>query len=261
MKANWKLALMCAAALAFVACNKDKDPNKPNQEGGGEEQTDKKVEIKVDDNSLADWDKVPAEYLASATLPESASLLALKSVKVFADEIYINVLVEIDEEEVADRSWTPFHMYINTDNSDKTGGYGDQFADANTDVMLEGGVFADGAAAEYNPGVSNWYGEVGGTGWEWCPEGAANDATDCWCATVCSGDMPIGKSQLVNNKFFEIQLIRELIATNAGWNESEFGIGFDIQQNWESAGLLPQVDATDENPSGHSNKLQVKIYK
>ena len=217
-------------------------------------------EIDVTDNSLADWDALPAEYVFSATCPDGASLLGLKSVKVYATAIYLYVLVEIDDDEIADRSWTPFHMYINTDNSDETGGYGDQYADANVDVMLEGGLFADDAACEFNPGVSNWYGEVGGSGWEWCPEGAANDESDCWCATVCGGDMPVGTSQYVDGKF-EIQIIRELVPSNVGWNADEFGIGFDIQQNWSSAGVLPQVDPTEENPSGLAHKIQVVVNK
>ena len=217
-------------------------------------------EIDVTDGSLADWDALPAEFVVEAVCPEEASLLGLKKVKVYATSIFLYVLVEIDEDEIADRSWTPFHMYINTDNSDETGGYGDQYADANTDVMLEGALFSGDAPCEFNPGASNWYGEVGGSGWEWCPEGAANDESDCWCATVCAGDMPIGVSECVDGKF-EIQILRELIPSNAGWNENEFGIGFDIQQNWSSAGVLPQVNPTEDNPSGLANKLQVKINK
>ena len=30
MKANWKLALMCVATLAFVACKGKNDPQKPD---------------------------------------------------------------------------------------------------------------------------------------------------------------------------------------------------------------------------------------
>ena len=38
-------------------------------------------------------------------------------------------------------------------------------------------------------------------------------------------------------------------------------IGFDIQQSWESVGILPIEAATEENPNGHTVKLQVKINK
>ncbi|MBO4249942.1 MAG: hypothetical protein J5884_01675 [Paludibacteraceae bacterium] len=255
MKANWKMALMCVATLAFVACG---DPNKPSGGGGGGEEEEFKSKVSVTDNSIDEWASLPAEYVVEAKCPADAAYLGLKSIKVYADQLYINVLVEIDDLTITDRSWTPFHLYINTDNSDKTGGYGDQYADANVDVMLEGAVFSDGEPCEFNPGVSNWYGEVGGTGWEWCPAGAANDESDCWCAKVCAGDMPVGTSQCVNGKF-EMQIMRELIPTEAGWNESEFGVGFDIQQNWSTAGLLPQVSPTEENPNGLAKKMQIKI--
>ncbi len=165
--------------------------------------------------------------------------------------MYINVLVEYDPEEIVDRAWTPFHFYFNTDNSDETGGYGDQWNDANTDILMEGAVFAspeEGAPGEpcaYEPQVFAWTGEVGGTGWSWEE------------LTVAA---PFCQTQHVGN-YIEFKMIRELIPTTAGWNDSEFGIGFDIQQNWESVGILPIEAATDENPNGHTVKLQVKINK
>ena len=38
-------------------------------------------------------------------------------------------------------------------------------------------------------------------------------------------------------------------------------IGFDIQQNWDSVGILPIGTPTDENPSGYIASLQVKTVK
>ena len=259
MKANWKFALMGIAALALVACNENKPEGGEGGEGGGGGET-KTIEISVADNSIADWDAIPAEYLFSAVCPEDAAMLGLKSVKVFADEIYINILVEPNMEDVTDLEWVPFHVYLNTDNSDETGGYGDEFTDANTDVLLETAVFCEGESFAYNPAVFYWWGEVGADGWEWTDPEVEATADNGWGAIVAEGAMPIGNSQLVNGKI-EIQLIRELIPSKAGWNENEFGIGFDIQQNWSSVGILPCAAATDENPAGHAAKLQVKIYK
>ena len=254
MKANWKFALMCFAAIAFAACN---NPNPgPGPDPIDPETPDFVSKISVADNSLADWDAVPAAYLATATRPEDAYDLGLKSVKVYADKVYINVLLEIDDEEITDRAWTPVHIYIDADGSAATGGYGDECSDAGIDIMTEGGVFADGAAAEFNPGVSWWYGETNGTGWEWCPENAANDESDCWCAKVCSGDLPVGTSQYVDGKF-EIQLIREMITSPVEWAD-EFGILFDIQQNWSSVGILPTGPAVD-GARGLVPALKVKI--
>ena len=258
MKANWKIALMGLAAVAFVACKGGNNPVDPEHGGGGEET--KTIEISVADNSIADWDAIPADYLAAAVCPEDAAMLGLKSVKVFADEIYINILVEPNMEDVTDLEWTPFHVYLNTDNSDETGGYGDEFTDANTDVLLETAVFCEGQPYAYNPAVFYWWGEVGADGWVWTNPEEEATADNGWGAIVAEGSMPIGNSQFVNGKI-EIQLIRELIPSKAGWNENEFGIGFDIQQNWSSVGILPCAAATDENPAGHAAKLQVKIYK
>ncbi len=207
--------------------------------------------ISVTDNSIEDWKALPAEKVASCECPQDANYLALKGAAVYADAVYINILVEYDPEEIVDRAWTPFHVYINTDNSDATGGYVDQWNDANTDILMEGAVFAapeegaEGVPCAYEPEVFAWIGEVGGTGWTW--EGLTVAAPFC-------------QSQHVGN-FIEFQMIRELIPTTAGWNADEFGIGFDIQQSWESVGILPLVSPTDENPTGHTVKLQVKINK
>jgi len=219
-------------------------------------------EIKVDDNSLADWDALPAEFVASAVCPENAALLGLKSVKVYATEMYINILVEPNMDDITDLEWVPFHVYIDLDNSDLTGGYGDEFTDANTDILCETAIFSGGEPNNYNPAVFKWWGEVGGDGWNWeDPENPGNE-TNFWGAIIGEGQLPVGNSQYVDGKF-EIQLLRELLGTVPGveMNAGEFGIGFDIQQNWSSVGILPCVSVTDENPAGHAPKLKVKINK
>jgi len=214
--------------------------------------------ISVTDNSIEDWKALPAEKVASCERPTGATLLGLKGVAVYADELYINILVEYDPEDIPNHTSVPFHVYINTDNSDLTGGYGDQWNDANVDIMMEGFFFSakewdgetpldDGAPCAYDPVIVPWTGEVGGSGWGW------GDALEP--AGPCIA------SQHVTGNFVEIQMLRELVPTLVGWNENEFGIGFDIQQSWESVGILPLVSPTDENPTGHTVKLQVKINK
>ncbi len=253
MKANWKIALMCVATIAFVACKGGNDPKDPGKDPDKPEEY--KNPISVTDASLADWDALDKAYVFEATCPADGNYLALKKMKVYADQYYINVQAEFDPEEIIDRSWTPFHFYFNTDNSDATGGYGDQWNDANIDILMEGAVFAladenDPASAgpcAYVPDVFAWAGEVGGTGWTW--EGLTASAA-------------FVTSQHVGN-VIEFQFIRELVPTpqGAAWNADEFGMGVDIQQSWESVGILPLVSPTDENPTGHTNKLQVKIKK
>ena len=217
-------------------------------------------EIKVDDNSLADWDALPAEYVVSAVCPEDAAMLGLKSVKVYATEMYISILVEPNMEDITDLEWVPFHVYLDADNKDETGGYGDEFADANTDLLCESAIFCEGQPYAYNPAVFKWWGEVGADGWDWTDPSVEHDGSDFWGAIIGEGQLPVGNSQYVDGKF-EIQLLRELLGTVHEMNDSEFGIGFDIQQNWSSVGILPCASATDENPSGEMAKLKVKINK
>ena len=215
-------------------------------------------EIDVTDGSLADWDALPAEFVVSATCPEDAAMLGLKSVKVYATAMYINILVEPNMEDLSGDA--PFHVYIDADNSDATGGYGDEFADANTDILCESALIRADEPIVYNPAVFKWWGEVGANGWSWSNPEGANDETDFWGAIIGEGQLPVGNSQVVDGKW-EIQLLRELLGTVFPLNENEFGIGFDVQQNWSSVGILPCVSPTDENPSGLAPKLKVKINK
>jgi hypothetical protein len=214
--------------------------------------------ISVTDNSLADWEALPKEFVFSAECSDEAAMFGINGVAVYADPIYLNILVEFNPDEVVDLEWVPFHVYINTDNSDATGGYGDEFTDPNTDILLEGCIYSGGEPIAYNPAVFKWWGEVGADGWEWTDPSVPHDESDFWGALVGEGQLPIGNSELVDCKF-EIQLVRELIP--ATWNDSEFGIGFDVQQNWSSVGILPNAPVTDENPAGKAHKIQVKINK
>lgn len=256
MKFNWKIALMGIATLAFVACNNNKPDTPDNPEDPGDQPYEQ--QIFVNDNSLDDWANVPAEFIVEAKCPADAALLGLKSVKVYADEYYIFIQAEPNMDDVTDLEWVPFHVYLNTDNSDATGGYGDEFTDANSDICLEGAVFGSGAAIPYAPGVFKWWGEVGGSGWEWTDPSVEHTADDGWGAIVAEGNLQGTTSQFVNGKF-EIQIMREMVP--ATWSEEAFGIGFDIQQNWSSVGVLPLVSPTDDNANGYTKKLTVKIDK
>ena len=212
--------------------------------------------ISVTDNSIADWNTVPPEYVFEATCPADAVLLGLRSVKVYADAVYIYLLVEPEMSEIVDQEWVPFHVYLNTDNSDLTGGYGDEFTDANADILLEGAIFAANAPYPYNPSVFKWWGEVGSNGWDWVNWSVDHDQSDCWGALVCEGQLTDCSSQYVNGKF-EIKINRSFIP--ATWSNTAFGIGFDIDQNWSAVGVLPIVSPTEENQNGWTQKMQITI--
>lgn len=251
---TFKFALMCAAALAMIACE-PKNPVDDNNGGDDGEDTEYVNPISVADASLADWDGL--ENVATSVLPEGASMEGLKSVKVYADEMYINVAIEYNPEVITDLSWVPLHMYINADNSAETGGFGDQWTDADAEIMLETACFGEGAPINYNPAVFKWYGEVGGSGWLWTDPEVEGTSENGWGALVPEGSLPIASSQLVGN-IFEIQIMWEMIPAPNGWSEEGFTIGFDIQQEWSSVGILP-IAADDENGVVYTKKLAVKF--
>ena len=217
--------------------------------------------ISVTDGSAADWDALPAAFVASAAHVDGCSMDGLKSVKVYSDEMYLNVLAEINLDVVTYHEWAPFHMYINADGSATTGGYGDEFADADAEVMLETAIYQSGAVA-YNPAVFHWFGEVGGSGWLWTDPNVVADETNGWGAIVPEGSLPIGAAQAVNGiATVEIQLLKELIP--ATWAD-EFTIGFDVQDgvSWSSVGILPNAaDDADTGSAVLAKKLVVKVHK
>ena len=264
----FKFALICAAAMSFAACTCSECGKKPCVCGQeevcpdcGENPCvcpDEYVNpISVTDGSAADWDALPAAFVATTTHAEGASMDGLKSVKVYADQMYINLLVEVNDEVVTDRAWTPFHVYINADNNAATGGFGDQWTTADVDVMLETAIYADGAVNPYNPAVFKWWGADGESGWLWTDPNGVADETNGWGALIPEGTMPIGNAQMVNGKI-EIQLMWELIPAN--WAD-KFTVGFDIQQSWNSVGILPNAADAEDGSEVLAEKLEVTFNK
>ena len=242
------LAIMATAAaiLAVVSCNKDnkKDKNKDDEE------TEYVAPITID-GDFSDWAKLDANKVATAKTDPNATKTALKLVKVYADEVFVFVYLEWDKDQISfekDVEHVPFHMYINGDGLATTGGYADQFTDACSDLLLEGFLFDGNGWAGYDPGAYKWIGETNGTGWGWEPE---EDHVLAAGSGLCSGAGIEGK--------YEICLVRELYPL--GKLADTFSVGFDIQQNWDSVGILPNAAVTDDNTSGHAPSLQVTTVK
>ena len=258
---KFQFALMCAAALAFVACDKNGEPTPTPTPDPEPEVPEFVSKISTSDKSAADWDKLPAEYVFTTTSAANPveDRSALKSVKVYNDKMYLNLLVEWDAAKVTDFSSVPFHIYIDADNSDKTGGYADEFAVGSIDVCLETAILSKGddgvLASNYNPAVFKWWGEVGATGWLWTDPTKDHDASDKWGALVGEGDLPIGTSQIISDNMVEIQILRELIPVAI---ENEFKIGFDIQQEWNSVGVLPNADQDETGAEVKAPLMTVK---
>ena len=255
MKANWKIALMCVATLAAVACSK-KDKNDPEEGGGGSSVPTGYVSpVNVKDKSAADWDALDSTKVAIAKLTAEPYYSALKELRVYSDGVYINYLLTYDPAEYTSHVGAKdgMHIYLNVDNTDETGGFYDLFADAAVDYMLEGALFDDfGSSIPYAPTLHKWVGQEGGQ-----PIERDVDGNGGWDVVWEAGGSVKGESQLIGNNMIEGRLLVDQISNK--FAEDGFGIGFDIQQNWGGAGLLPQIDAQGEQGEfiGRTNMLFV----
>ena len=235
------LAMTASILMVSVSCHKNDDEGE--DEGGDEPEYVAPIKV---DGDFADWAKLPSANVAEAKCDPEATKTALKVIKAYADPVYVFVYFEWDKDQIThepDVEHVPFHCYINTDGDASTGGYGDEFSDACSELLFEGFVYPDGAkVGSYEPGVHEWTGEPNGTGWEWNDLGEFNG--------LCAGAGIEGK--------YEFQIARELMPKKLADN---FSIGFDIQQGWESVGVLPNTHVTDDNPGGLAPSLQVKTKK
>lgn len=223
------LAILAATALVFcISCKKDNGSDKKDK---GKEETPEYVAPITIDGDFSDWAKLDASKVASAKSEEGASHEALKLVKVYADAYYVYIYFEWDKELIEFNSdeFVPFHIYLNGDGDITTGGFADQFTDACTELLFEGFLTDGEKIISYEPSAFKWAGEVNGSGWEWEDIDSASG--------LCSGAGVVGK--------YELSITRELYPL--GKLADNFSIGFDIQQAWDSAGILPNsVEGTAE---------------
>ena len=247
-------AIFAAAMMSFTACEETKPDNGGTTTDENlcpdcgkdpcecEEEYASPITI---DGDFADWDALDASKVAVATCAAEPKYSALKTVKVYADAVYVNVYFEFVEDEITDTEWVPFHVYLDADNSDTTGGYGDQWTEPHSEWNMEGAVMDAGAFCSYDPGLYPWEGGVGESGW-------------LWGESVLSSGSGIGTGAGSGNKY-EFSLLREMLM---GVELADtFGVGFDIQQDWNSVGVLPNANVTDDNPSGLAPLLRVNVVK
>lgn len=264
------------AMVGFVSCQKPADNSKKNDEQKEEQKPDdqkpddqKPDDQKPDDNppveltidgSFEDWAGLAKGTYSQTYGDEEATHPALTHCKVYATAEKIFVYVEWDVEQVSHdpgdpndldewgdpkgKESVPFHCYINTDGNTATGGFSDQYADASIDVLLEGFIYPDGAnVGSYAPGAFAWNGDPNGSGWAWAELG---DVT-------CEGAGVDGKYELS---------ISCADLKGLGFPVADvFSIGFDIQQGWDSVGVLPNAAPSEDNASGVVNSLSVTVQK
>lgn len=201
------------------------------------------------DGDFADWAALPEGSYSKTYGDGEATHPALTHCKVFANAEKVYVYVEWDMEYIEDKAWVPFHCYINTDGNEKTGGYADQFSDACSDILLEGAVYADGEICSYWAGGYPWVGEPNASGWTWAPD------TD----NIFPEEAPT-EGAGIDGKY-EFSIDRKMFADAGFPFADEFSIGFDIQQNWSSVGILPNASPSEDNPNGVVPSLKVTTQK
>jgi len=234
-------ALLAIASMMAVACGKDNNDPKPDN---GEYV--KPIEI---DGDFSDWAKLDAKKVAVArTLTQDeTSHTALGTVMVYADKNYVFVRFSFDKDQMS-MDYVPFHMWIDSDNDDSTGGYAGNFTESSIDVMLEGTFIEGSEFVSYDPSAYQWSGEVNASGWFW-------DELLAGGSGLCSG---AGKGNE-----YEIELVRDMFPL--GQLPDEFRIGFDIQyvdeDDWNTVGLLPNGTPSNDNTSGLAPMLKVVTVK
>ena len=239
--------MFAAVMVSFSSCNKEDKP-----QGGGntvvtcpdcgeaeEDCTcgDFQAAIQID-GDFADWAAVTP---LTATCNPDAKYTALTTLKVYTDEMYIHIYFEFSDDEIVDRAWVPFHVYINADNNTEGCGDDQWIGQGGQDFLMEGAVLADDAFCSYNPGLFTYAGvDLTTVEWAWTdvlPEGSG-----------------IASGAGAGNKY-ELSIMKEMVP---GMElASTFGLGVDIQQSWNSVGVLPNTAIADDNANGAVPMLQV----
>ncbi len=201
------------------------------------------------DGEFDDWAALEKGTFSQTFGDDEATHPALTHCKVYATAEKVYVYVEWDMEYIEDTSWVPFHCYINTDGDATTGGYADQFSDACSDILLEGAVYAEGEICSYWAGGYPWVGEPNASGWSWAPD------TD----NIFPEEAPT-EGAGIDGKY-EFSIDRKMFADAGFPFADEFSIGFDIQQNWNSVGVLPNAAPSEDSPAGVVASLKVKTIK
>ncbi len=204
------------------------------------------------DGQFEDWAALPKGTFSQWYGDEDATHPALTFCKVYADANFIYVYFEWDPDFIdGTADATPFHCYINTDGNTATGGYADEFADACSELLLEGWIYdgAEGNIISYDPLVQYWTGAPNDVGWSWSGD-----------PNLIDDGSGLGEGAGVEGKY-EFKLDRSMLK-DAGYPVADvFSIGFDIQQNWESVGVIPNASPSDDNASGVVNSLTVTTQK
>ena len=241
--------IAAAALVCLWSCNPEDKPNNGGKDNGGKEEQEYVAPITID-GDFADWAKLDASKVASATCPDGAKYTNLKAVKVYADANYVFFYCEITPNL---EGYVTMDVFANADNSAATGGYADHFGEPDSEWLFEGNI------EDWDCGLYKWWGEVGGNGWNWTDPSVTHDSADNWGAILGEGSgFAASAGDLATGKF-EFSILRE--AVELVEFADEFTLGFMLSADWAEAGFLPTAAMTDDNPSSVAPKLKVKVVK
>ena len=91
------LAMTASILMVSVAVSCNKNDDDDDDEGGSSEYV---APIKID-GDFSDWAKLDGSKIASASTNKDATKTALKTVKVYADAIYVFVYFEWDKDQIS----------------------------------------------------------------------------------------------------------------------------------------------------------------
>ena len=194
--------------------------------------------IKID-GDFSDWDNLDESLVSVAYCASNPRKTALQVLKAYADDESLFVYFEYDPDQIyweRDVEHVPFHIWVNSDNNSFTGGLQSGFRDAGADYLLESFLYAGGELAYEEGGLYRWYGQDYTYDWAW----------DSYAYGTSSG--------AGNGHAYEVRLNLNNFPHN-----SSFSIGIDIEQSWDSVGMLPNASVTDSNPNGESVLLPVNV--
>lgn len=176
------------------------------------------------DGIFTDWNEVPSNKLATAVLPEGATMTALKELKVCADDNFIYFYLKLDQTHTA-----PIDIMINADNNTATGGNSWLWAEPmGADYLIEG-FLSEGMA---DATVFNWPATSPQDGWAWV------EAVPAGSGVVSLSDVKTVSGTIVE---LEGKIIRDMITVNFP-NEIGFGV-FLSNTEWAITGVLPTAAA------------------
>lgn len=199
----------------------------------------KAFEIKVD-GDFADWDNLPEDLLAMASVDDNATMEDLHVIKFISDADYLYFYLQYSGE--ADAVGV-LDIFINTDDDATTGHASWLWVDAGADILIEGGTDID---KETNQEL--WWPEFfsfinGGdqTAWSWDALEADGAYTFSEIKSIANGDKAI-EGKIMRSSIPNFNKCKVgVLAQAPGWNGE--------------VGNLPETHVTD----GAAPMLEVKL--